>query len=65
MLGGLGCICDTVKGILVGEIVICSKSNIKGVMDKNVEIRPILLKTLTKVEFLDKMMTITEISKIL
>ena len=39
------------KGILVGDIVICSKSNIKGVMDKNVYIRPIFLKTLTKIEF--------------
>ena len=35
----------------MGKIVICSKSNIKGVMDRSVEIRPIVLKTLTKVEF--------------
>ena len=32
-------------------MVISSKSHIKGVVDKNVKIRPILLKTWTKVEF--------------
>ena len=36
----------------MGEMVICSKSNIKGPMDKNVQIRPNLLKTGTQVEFL-------------
>ena len=35
----------------MGGIIICSKYNIKGVVDKNVKIRPILLKTLTEVEF--------------
>ena len=35
----------------MGEIVICSKSHIKGVVDKNVKTRPIQLKTWTKVEF--------------
>ena len=39
------------KCIIVGEMVICPKSHIKGVADKNVKIRPILLKTWTKVEF--------------
>ena len=39
------------KDILEGERVICSKSNIQGVMDKNAKIKPILLKTWTKVEF--------------
>ena len=34
-----------------GEMVISSKSNIKGVIDTNVQIRPILLKTWTQVEF--------------
>ena len=43
-----------------GGMVICSKSFIKGVMDENVLIMQMLLKT-----FLDKMMTITKISKIL
>ena len=42
---------NTGKGILVGEMVICSKSIIKGVMNKTVQIRPILLKTWTHVEF--------------
>ena len=32
-------------------MVICSKSIIKGVVDANVNIRPILLKTWTKVEY--------------
>ena len=35
----------------MGEMVICSKSIIKGVVDENVNIRPILLKTWTKVKF--------------
>ena len=35
----------------MGEMVISSKSHIKGVVDRNVKIRPILLKTWTKVEF--------------
>ena len=35
----------------MGERVICSKSIIEGVMDTYVKIKPILLKTLTKVEF--------------
>ena len=35
----------------MGEMVICSKSIIKGVMNKTVQIRPILLKTWTQVEF--------------
>ena len=34
-----------------GEIVISSKFNIKAVIDINVQIRPILLKTGTQVEF--------------
>ena len=34
-----------------GEMVISSKFNIKGVIDINVQIRPILLKTGTQVEF--------------
>ena len=42
---------NTGKGILVGEMVICSKSIIKGVINKTVQIRPILLKTWTQVEF--------------
>ena len=32
-------------------MVICSNSNIKGAMDKTVQIRPILLKTWTQVDF--------------
>ena len=36
------------KGILAGEMIIGSKSHIKGVVDKNVKIRPILLKIWTK-----------------
>ena len=35
----------------MGEMVICSKSIIKGVMKKTVQIWPILLKTWTQVEF--------------
>ena len=35
----------------MGEIVICSKSIIKGVINKTVQIRRILLKTWTEVEF--------------
>ena len=35
----------------MGEMVISSKSHIKGVVDRNVKIRPILLKTWTKEEF--------------
>ena len=35
----------------MGEMVICSKSNIKDAMDRNVQIRPILLKSWTQVEF--------------
>ena len=35
----------------MGEMVICSKSNFKGAMDRNVQIRPILLKSWTQVEF--------------
>ena len=35
----------------MGEMVICYKSIIKGVVDENVNIRPILLKTWTKVKF--------------
>ena len=35
----------------MGEMIICSKSSIKGVIDKNVQIRPIFLKTWTKVKF--------------
>ena len=35
----------------MGEMILSSKSHIKGVVDRNVKIRPILLKTLTKVEF--------------
>ena len=35
----------------MGEMVISSNSHIKGVVDRNVKIRPILLKTWTKVEF--------------
>ena len=56
MLRGVGC-CpqymgpNTGKGILVGEMVISSKSHINGVVDRNVKIRPILLKTWTKVDF--------------
>ena len=42
---------NTGKGILEGEMVISSKSVIKGVMDKNVLIKPILLTTWTRVEF--------------
>ena len=34
-----------------GEMVISSKSDIKGVIDINVQIRPILLKTWTQLEF--------------
>ena len=39
------------KGILVGDMVIGSKSYFKGVVDKDVKIRPISLETWTKVEF--------------
>ena len=35
----------------MGEMVICSKSIIKGGMYKTVQIRPIVLKTWTQVEF--------------
>ena len=35
----------------MGEMVKCSKSIIKGVMNKTVQIGPILLKTWTQVEF--------------
>ena len=35
----------------MGEMVIGSKSHFKGVVDKDVKIRPISLKTWTKVEF--------------
>ena len=35
----------------MGEMVICSKSIIKVVMNKTVQIRPIVLKTWTQVEF--------------
>ena len=35
----------------MGEMVICPKSIIKGVMNKTVQIRPIVLKTWTQVEF--------------
>ena len=35
----------------MGEMVICSKSIIKGAMNKTVQIRPIVLKTWTQVEF--------------
>ena len=35
----------------MGEMVIGSKSHIKGVVDKDVKIRPISLKTWTTVEF--------------
>ena len=35
----------------MGELLISSKSHIKGVVDGNVKTRPILLKTWTKVEF--------------
>ena len=42
---------NTGKGILVGEMVICSKSIIKGIMNRTVQIRLIVLKTWTQVEF--------------
>ena len=35
----------------MGEMVICSKSIIKEDLNKTVQIRPILLKTWTQVEF--------------
>ena len=35
----------------MGEMVICSKSHIKGVVDKNVKIRPNFVETWTEVEF--------------